>query len=366
MILYNLLKPLIYSMDPETAHERILSLGRRASKHPALLNALRAMFYLEDDHLKTQVGDLTFPNPIGLAAGFDKNAEIVPLFEALGFGAVEVGTVTPKGQPGNDHPRLFRLLEDRAIINRMGFNNEGIDAMLHRLQGLSKNIPLGVNLGKNKSTPNEEALSDYLCLLEKAYPWGDYFVINISSPNTPGLRGLQELDSLTPLLEGLLEKRNELAEASGQRKQIWLKLAPDLDSSELEKICQLALQLKLDALVLTNTTISRPKLKSKHALESGGLSGKPLRDLSNKRLKEAVEFTKGEIPLIGVGGIFNAKDVAEKLKLGASLVQVYSGLIFEGPGLIQRLKKDLLKEMASLEVKSLAQLQQHRLEERNP
>src|SRR3989339_566194 len=204
MMIYNLLKPILFSQNPEKVHERLLDLGRRVGGSPTLINAVRALFYLEDGRLKTQAGGVQFPNPIGLAAGFDKNAEIFPLLEALGFGAVEVGTVTPKGQPGNPSPRLFRLLEDRAIINRMGFNNDGIDALLHRVRGLSRNIPLGINLGKNKSTPNEEAGQDYQLLLEKAYAEGDYFVINISSPNTPGLRGLQELDSLRPLLEGLL------------------------------------------------------------------------------------------------------------------------------------------------------------------
>ncbi len=362
-MIFNLLKPLLFALHPENIHEKILALGRVASKHPALLNGVRAIFYLEDERLQTQVGNLRFPNPIGLAAGFDKNAEAVPLLESLGFGAVEVGTVTPKGQAGNEKPRLFRLLADRAIINRMGFNNEGIGAMTHRLQRLKKNIPLGINLGKNKSTPNEEAVQDYALLLEKAYPFGDYFVLNISSPNTPGLRGLQEIENLKPLLRGLLQQRDQLAATGGKTKPLWLKLAPDLQSDELQAICQLALELRLDALVLTNTTVTRPNLTSPLSIETGGLSGKPLRALSNQRLAEAALFTQGRIPLVAVGGIFNAHDVIEKLRLGASFVQVYTSLIFEGPGLIKNLKSNLLKLMEQEGLKSLDQFPRKALKE---
>ena len=355
-MIYPLLKPLLFKSDPEHAHEKIMGLGRKLSKSPALLNALRALYYLEDEKLRVQIGDLSFPNPIGLAAGFDKNAEAIPLFEALGFGSVEVGTVTPKGQMGNDKPRLFRLLEDKAIINRMGFNNDGVKAMSHRVSEVSKNIVLGINIGKNKTTPNEDALSDYQICLNEAYGQGDYFTINISSPNTPGLRGLQELESLTPLLEGLLETREKLAKEHG-KKQLWLKLAPDLSTEELEKICGLSMQLKLDALVLTNTTLARPdNLKNQNKGEMGGLSGKPVRALSNQKLKEASQFTGGKIPLIGVGGIFHAKDVVEKLTLGASMVQIYSGLIYEGPGLIKEIKKGLISVIQESGGKRLDQI----------
>ncbi len=362
-MIYPLLKPLLFRADPEKAHERMMSLGRKLSKHPSLLNAVRALFYLEDERLRVQVGGLSFPNPIGLAAGFDKNAEAIPLFEALGFGSVEVGTVTPRGQRGNEKPRLFRLLEDKAIINRMGFNNDGVNAMAHRISGISKNIVLGINIGKNKTTPNEDALSDYQICLREAYAHGDYFTINISSPNTPGLRGLQELESLTPLLEGLLETREELSKTHGP-KPLWLKLAPDLSSEELEKICGLSLKLKLDALVLTNTTLARPDhLVNGHKVEAGGLSGKPVRELSNEKLKEAAKFTGGKISLVGVGGVFHAKDVVEKLTLGASLVQIYSGLIYEGPGLIKEIKEGLLKYIMEQDFKRLDQISAKELQE---
>ncbi|MDT8448195.1 MAG: quinone-dependent dihydroorotate dehydrogenase [bacterium] len=349
MSLYPLVRPLLYNFSPEWVHDQMMALGRAIGGSRRLTRLVELIYDYEDERLFCKVGELEFPNPIGLAAGFDKDGLIVPLLEALGFGAVEIGTLTPRPQPGNPQPRLFRLAEDQAIINRMGFNNGGVEACCTRLakqiRDERRKRPLGINLGKNKDTPNAQAAEDYCFGLERAYPWAEYFTINISSPNTQGLRDLQSEDSLLPLLKAILAQREKLAGKHGERKPVWLKVAPDLEGEQLEVICQIALQLKLDALVLTNTTLRRENLTNLNRTQAGGLSGRPLRLLSNQILDRAAVLTAGKIPLVGVGGIFEGQDVWDKLELGASMVQIYTGMIYQGPALVNQLKQDLVRRL---------------------
>lgn len=343
--MFHSLKPLLYQLEPEWVHEATLDVARAVGSSRRLERLVEILFDFEDQRLTVEMGPLSFPNPVGLAAGFDKNGVALSLLYALGFGAVEVGTLTPRPQPGNPQPRLFRLVEDQAIINRMGFNNHGVEAFVAQVRGRKFDRPLGVNLGKNKGTPNDQAAQDYCIGLEKAYEVADYFTINISSPNTVGLRDLQSEESLVPLLKALLEQRQKLANRSGKKKPLWLKIAPDLNRESLTVVCQIALELKLDALVLTNTTLERPGLKSLNGTQAGGLSGQPLASLSNQALDFAFGVTGGKLPLVGVGGIFSAQDAWTKLELGASLVQVYTGLIFEGPGLVRKIKQGLVERL---------------------
>lgn len=359
MSLYPLLRPLLYNFSAETAHEMMMNLGRAVGGSARLTRLFELIFDFEDERLETQVGNLRFPNPVGLAAGFDKDGVILPLLEALGFGGIEVGTLTPRPQEGNEKPRLFRLTEDEAIINRMGFNNQGIEAFVKRHQNRPapeekrRHRPLGVNLGKNKLTPNEEAGQDYCRGLKAAYSVGDYFTVNISSPNTQGLRDLQSEDSLLPLIRAILAQRQELIDQGQQKKPIWLKVAPDLEGDQLQVICQIALELKLDALVLTNTTLARDGLKSLNATQTGGLSGRPLCEKADQVLSEAARLTRGKLPLVGVGGVFEAGDLWRKLELGASFVQIYTGLIYQGPGLAQQLKRGLVQRLNAQRARQL-------------
>jgi dihydroorotate dehydrogenase len=320
------LRPLLFRFDAEQAHH--LGLGTLAvlDTMPALARAMRKRAAADDPRLKRNVFGLDFPNPIGLAAGLDKNAEAIVGLFALGFGFVEVGTVTPRPQPGNDLPRLFRVPEHEAIINRMGFNNEGAHAIASRLRELEwRPGPVGVNLGKNKDTPLERAHEDYAIGAEVFAPLADYLVVNLSSPNTPGLRSLQEPQALERILQA--------TKAQAKGKPVLLKLAPDLTDEAVDAAVEVAARCELAGLIATNTTLARPFPHT----EPGGLSGRPLRVRSTEVLARCAK----RLPTIGVGGVFTPQDVREKLDAGASLVQVYSGLIYEGPGLIRRLLENL-------------------------
>ena len=338
--MYDILRPLLFKLDAETAHRATLyALGvaqrsgfsRWIAKPPA--------------DLPTKVFGITFPNPVGLAAGLDKNAEHLDALDALGFGFIEVGTVTPKPQPGNERPRLFRLPRHEAIINRMGFNNAGVDALVRNVQRSSYHGVLGINIGKNKDTPNEKAVSDYLLCLTRVYEHASYVTVNISSPNTQGLRDLQEEATLRRFISVLREAQERLGSQHGRRKPMLLKIAPDLGEAELDAIAEVLLHTGIDGVICSNTTIDHAAVADHpHGGESGGLSGKPLFERSTAVLAGMHKRLQGRIPLIGVGGILDGSDAAEKIDAGASLVQVYSGLIYRGPHLIEECVNEIRRQ----------------------
>ncbi len=338
--MYQLLKPLFFKFDAEKVHYSVMGLLRFGYKFPFGKSILKALYDSKNDGLEKTVFGLKFKNPIGLAAGFDKNGQYIDELATLGFGFVEVGTVTPRPQDGNDKPRLFRLPQDEAIINRMGFNNLGVDAMVENLKKVkTKDIIIGGNIGKNKDTPNENAIEDYAICFEKLYDYVHYFVINVSSPNTPGLRALQDKEPLTNLINALLEKRKSHTVS----KPILLKIAPDLNEDQLNDIIAITNNTALDGLVISNTTISREELQSAESLVkslgAGGLSGKPVLQKSNDVL--AYIAPKIQKPIIGVGGIQKSADMQSKFQNGASLVQIYTGFIYEGPAMVKCLKRGL-------------------------
>ena len=338
--MYSFFKPLLFRADPETVHDLAMNALETTSRHRGALRLVRAVCQVEDERLKVRRFGLTFPNPVGLAAGFDKNARAVPAWLALGFGSVEVGSVTALAQAGNDKPRLFRLPRDEAIINRMGFNNTGAEGVAARLQHLFEtygkpDAPLGVNLGKSKVTPLEAAPQDYLHSLKLLWPYGDYFVVNVSSPNTPHLRELQDRDKL----EALLETLTRFIETQAMPKPLLLKIAPDLSDAQLDDIVNLTQSYALSGLIATNTTISRTGLTTPLD-EAGGLSGRPLRARSLEVLRYIRARTR--LPVVSVGGVATADDVYERLQAGACLVQLYTSFIYEGPGLLRRLNRGLL------------------------
>jgi dihydroorotate dehydrogenase len=302
---------------------------------------ISGIYGYSNPRLARTVFGIHFPNPVGLAAGFDKNAKLIDEFAALGFGFIEVGTVTPKGQEGNPTPRLFRLPEDEALINRMGFNNEGLEAMKMRLLARRSKVIVGGNLGKNKVTPNEQAEEDYCLGFEALYEVVDYFVVNVSSPNTPNLRALQEKEPLKKLLVRL----QALNGTKPEPKPILLKIAPDLTNEQLDDVIEIVLETSLAGVIATNTTLSREGLKSADGLcaEAGGLSGRPLRVRSTEVIRYLHQKSGGKFPIVGVGGIHSAEDALEKLKAGASLIQIYTGFIYEGPGLIQEINRAIVK-----------------------
>lgn len=310
---------------------------------PLLKNLIQSAFNFEDSKLETKHFGLTFKNPVGLAAGFDKDGKYINSFPALGFGFYEIGTVTPRPQIGNEKPRLFRLKVDEALINRMGFNNDGVDALVSRLKQYKKqsDLIIGGNIGKNKTTPNENAVDDYLICFEKLFPYVDYFVVNVSSPNTPDLRALQDKAPLQKLLQVLQDKNN----ASSKRKPILLKIAPDLSNDQIDDVIEVVQNTKLDGLIATNTTISRADLKTSpsriEAIGNGGLSGKILRARSTEVIRYIHDKSSGKIPIIAVGGIDSAEAAQEKIDAGACLVQIYSGLVYQGPSLVKKIKKNL-------------------------
>ncbi|MET4570162.1 quinone-dependent dihydroorotate dehydrogenase [Rhodanobacter soli] len=338
--MYDILRPLLFKLDAETAHRATLY---------ALGVAQRSNFAhwiaKPPADLPTKVFGITFPNPVGLAAGLDKNAEHLDALDALGFGFIEVGTVTPKPQSGNDRPRLFRLPRHEAIINRMGFNNAGVDALVRNVQQSSYHGVLGINIGKNKDTPNEKAVSDYLLCLTRVYEHASYVTVNISSPNTQGLRDLQEEATLRRFISVLREAQERLGSQHGRRKPMLLKIAPDLGEAELDAIAEVLLHTGIDGVVCSNTTIDHAAVADDpHGNEVGGLSGKPLFDRSTAVLAGMRRRLQGRVPLIGVGGILDGSDAAEKLEMGASLVQLYSGLIYRGPPLVAECVNEIRRQ----------------------
>ena len=332
----SLIRPLLFKLDPEKAHYLTFFF----LKNFGWLSKAFLPKPIEDQRLEREVFGLKFKNPVGLAAGLDKNAVAFQEFADLGFGFVEIGTLTPKPQPGNDKKRLFRLIEDSAIINRMGFNNEGVDTAVERLRK-NKGVLIGGNIGKNKVTPNEDAVNDYKICFEKLFDYVDYFVVNVSSPNTPNLRELQDKEPLTRLL-GELQKMNL---EKPKQKPILLKIAPDLTNDQLLDIIEIVKDTKIAGVIATNTTLSREGLKSENQKETGGLSGKPLTKRSTEVIRFLSEKSGKAFPIIGVGGIHTAEDALEKLEAGASLVQLYTGFIYEGPKLIRKINQKLLEKV---------------------
>jgi dihydroorotate dehydrogenase len=341
--MYNsLIRPLLFSMDPESAHHLAMRLASVAASVPFGHHLLAGDLTENNKGLGRETMGLRFTNPVGLAAGFDKDARYLTTLEKMGFGFLELGTVTPRPQIGNPRPRLFRLPQDKALINRMGFNNDGVDAMVRRLEKRRNNaIIVGGNIGKNKDTANEEAYKDYLICFEKLYDAVDYFVVNVSSPNTPGLRSLQEREPLRNILMRLQE-----VNVGRHNKPIALKIAPDLENSQVAEVCELAIETGLAGLVLTNTTVSREGLQTQkdrlEAIGAGGLSGKPVFERSNSVLGLARQWLPKHISLIGVGGIMEPKDALVKFKQGADLVQIYTGFVYFGPGLPAAINKLIL------------------------
>ncbi|OWK99192.1 dihydroorotate dehydrogenase (quinone) [Kaistella haifensis DSM 19056] len=331
----SLIRPILFKFDPEEVHYFTFSL----LKNFPFFAKIFIPKPIEDKRLECEVFGLKFKNPVGLAAGFDKDAKMFSELSDLGFGFIEVGTLTPKPQDGNPKKRLFRLKEDAAIINRMGFNNGGVDAAVERLKN-NKNVLIGGNIGKNKITANEDAVNDYIICFEKLFPVVDYFVVNVSSPNTPNLRALQEKEPLTKLLSEL-QKRNAEKE---KQKPILLKIAPDLTDEQLLDIIDIVNETKIAGVIATNTTLSREGLVSSNKDETGGLSGKPLTKRSTEVIRFLSEKSGKAFPIIGVGGIHSAEDALEKLEAGASLIQLYTGFIYEGPQLIHDINKKLLEK----------------------
>ena len=321
---YALARPLLFALDPETAHNLALRFSGAA-----------ALFAARPPACPVRVMGLDFPNPVGLAAGLDKHAEHVDALAALGFGFLELGGVTPRPQPGNPRPRLFRIPPAQAIINRYGLNSVGVDQFISNLSRFSRKYVLGVNIGKNKDTPNEAAANDYETCLEKLYPHVDYVTLNVSSPNTAGLRDLQEKDLLSKLLSRIRTRRNALAEKHGRHVAVALKISPDLDDDAIRSVADVARRERVDGIVATNTTVSRESVSGLPCgAEQGGLSGAPLRERSTRVIRILSQELKREIPVIGVGGILSGADAVEKLDAGAALVQLYSGLIYRGPELV--------------------------------
>jgi dihydroorotate dehydrogenase len=341
--MYKLLKPLLFCLNPERAHHLTFSLIKAANFVPGLPALFRGLYKVEHPSLKRTVFGIEFPNPVGLAAGLDKDAKVFNEFGNFGFGAVEIGTVTPKAQPGNEKPRLFRLVKNEALINRMGFNNEGANTAAQRLKNRKKNCPIiGGNIGKNKATANEDAIKDYEICFNELFDVVDYFVVNVSSPNTPNLRALQDKEPLTKLLAHV----KNLNAKKTNPKPILLKIAPDLNNQQLDEIIGIVIQTKIDGVIATNTTISRADLNyTKEEIEkfgAGGLSGKPLTDRSTEVIRYLKTKSNNAFPVIGVGGIHSAKDALDKIKAGADLIQLYTGFIYEGPALVRKINKELI------------------------
>ncbi len=339
-----LIRPVLFLFDPEGVHHFTFKFLQIVCRIPGVRALLRNIFVFNHPSLERKILGLTFKNPVGLAAGFDKDAMLIDEFSCFGFGFIEIGTLTPKAQPGNPTPRLFRLPEDQAVINRMGFNNEGVEAAVERLKKRNTDVIIGGNIGKNKNTLNENASEDYTICFETLYPYVDYFVVNVSSPNTPGLRDLQEKEPLKKLLMVL----NELNRAKEKPKPVFLKIAPDLTPSQLDDVVEILLETKTDGVIATNTTISREGLVTPaskiESIGTGGLSGKPL----TKRSAEVIQYLRQklgkEFAIIGVGGIMKPGDALEMIRAGADLVQIYTGFIYEGPGLIKQINQSMVRQ----------------------
>ncbi|HEY3429108.1 MAG TPA: quinone-dependent dihydroorotate dehydrogenase [Cyclobacteriaceae bacterium] len=332
-----LIRPLFFLIDAERIHHFVFTF----LKIPGIKPLITLLFRHKNQKLQRDLLGLVFQNPVGLGAGFDKDAKLIDELAGFGFGFIEIGTLTPQPQPGNDKPRLFRLPQDQALINRMGFNNKGVLAAVARLKKKKSNVIVGGNIGKNKNTPNEKALDDYAYCFEALHPYVDYFVVNVSSPNTPGLRELQEKEPLRKLLSYV----KSLSLAKQNSKPVLLKIAPDLTTSQLDDVIEILKETKTDGVIATNTTISREGLTtSSQQLErigNGGLSGKPLKDRSNEVIRYLRERLGKSYPIIGVGGIMTAQDAVEKIEAGADLVQIYTGFVYEGPGFVKRINQIL-------------------------
>ena len=333
-----LIRPILFLFDAEKVHHFSFASIRLIHKIPFVRALIRRLYSVNDSKLDRHVFGIRFPNPIGLAAGFDKDAKLYKELSNFGFGFIEIGTLTPKPQDGNPKKRLFRLLADKGIINRMGFNNQGVEAAIKRLKK-NKNVIIGGNIGKNKTTPNDQATQDYLICFEALFPYVDYFVVNVSSPNTPNLRDLQEKKPLTALLQ-TLQTENHKRE---NPKPLLLKIAPDLTDTQLLDIIDIVSDTNIDGVIATNTTIARDGLQSDSAVctEIGGLSGKPLTNRSTDVIRFLHTNSKGSFPIIGVGGIHTPQDAIDKLEAGASLLQIYTGFVYEGPRMVKRILKNL-------------------------
>jgi len=344
-VLYQkIMKPYLFRKDPEDAHHQTIGLMRRMGKGAVSRGLLRTMFSVPQlPELHQQLWDLDFISPVGLAAGLDKNGEATEGFSSIGFGFIEIGTLTPRPQDGNERPRLFRLLPDQALINRMGFNNCGVEEAARHLSKVSyRPIPIGINIGKNKVTPNEEAVTDYRKCIKQLYPYADYFVVNISSPNTPGLRNLQHGEELKALLYGVNEEMAQQSQLTNlPQKPILIKLAPDVTPEELEGMIRSIQSAHISGIIATNTTLDREGLQDRHKQETGGLSGRPLTQRATQCIRHIYQLTEGKLPIIGVGGIFNGQDAYDKICAGASLVQVYTGFIYQGPELLKQIQQEL-------------------------
>ncbi len=333
-----LIRPLLFLFDPEKVHYFTFSLIKFLNMLPGVSSLFKALYVIDDKRLEKEVFGLKFKNPVGLAAGFDKDAKLFNELSNFGFGFIEIGTLTPKPQPGNPKKRLFRLKKDNAIINRMGFNNGGVEEAIKKLKK-NKGVLIGGNIGKNKVTPNNKAVEDYINCFETLFDHVDYFVVNVSSPNTPNLRALQDKEPLTKLLQTLQDKNNN----KPQQKPILLKIAPDLTDDQLLDIIYIIKETRIGGVIATNTTISREGLKSDNKEEIGGLSGKPVSKRSTEVIRFLSEHSNKAFPIIGVGGIHSASDALEKIEAGADLIQIYTGFIYEGPNLIKNINKALLK-----------------------
>ena len=334
-----LVRPLLFLIDPERVHHLVTSLLKIIFRIPGMAKIVSGFFSYKHPVLRKTVFGLNFDNPVGLAAGFDKNAESYHEFSKLGFGFIEIGTVTPKGQPGNEKPRLFRLPTDKALINRMGFNNNGALEAVEKLKKKNTSLIIGGNLGKNTATLNEDAVKDYLYSFNQLYHVVDYFVVNVSCPNISDLHKLQDKDSLLEILQALVKERGNYT----TYKPILLKISPDLNFHQIDDVIQISKETSIDGIVATNTTITRDNLQTPapkvQKFGNGGLSGLPLKERSTEIIRYIHQKTSGTLPIIGVGGIMSAKDAMEKFKAGASLVQIYTGFIYEGPSLIKKINK---------------------------
>ena len=335
------IRPLFFRIDAERVHHLVFGALRVTGKIPGVKSLMKMLFTYNDHKLERHLLGLVFQNPVGLAAGLDKDAKVTDELSAFGFGFIEIGTLTPKPQPGNDKPRLFRLPKDQALINRMGFNNGGVVEAAELLKKRKSKVIIGGNIGKNKITPNENALDDYAYCVEVLHPYVDYFVVNVSSPNTPGLRELQEKEPLRKLLSDV----KILTASKDKAKPVLLKIAPDLTSTQLDDIIEILKETKTDGVIATNTTISRDGLATSEEelskIGNGGLSGKPVGDRSNEVIRYLRKGLGKDYPIIGVGGIMTEADAVEKIKAGANLIQIYTGFVYEGPGFVKRINKTL-------------------------
>ena len=346
--MYKIIRNILFLFDPEKVHYLTAFLIKNVLKIPGMKFFWTKLYLVKDSRLEKTVFGIKFENPVGLAAGFDKNATMYNDLAYCGFGFIEVGTVTPKGQPGNEKPRLFRLKDDQGIINRMGFNNDGVKSAIENLKKKKTKIIIGGNIGKNKITSNENALNDYVYVFNELFDYVDYFVVNVSSPNTPNLRELQEKEPLKQLLVEI-KRHNSL---KTRPKPILLKIAPDLTNEQLDDIIEIVDEIKLDGIIATNTTISRDNLIHTNAqkiesIGAGGLSGIPVKNRSTEVIRYLSEKSNKSFPIIGVGGIHSAEDALDKIEAGADLVQLYTGFIYEGPALVKRINKAILNKLTT-------------------